>query len=237
MLSLLTIDSKMKKIVFLFFLTISAFVANAQSFPFNAPDYKSIKKSIENPSSEFYYPNLMERYQTGDSSLTREERSYLYYGYVFHPDYMPLDTSSYNNRLMETLSKESFTSVDYEKLIGDADALLKEDPFNLRALNIKLMVYAQQDNVAEYKKAFAQRKVVLDAIVSSGDGLSKKTPYYVINVSHEYDFLSSIGYQVVGKGKITGHYHYVKLGENKYGIKGLYFDITPVLEYMNKHRR
>lgn len=227
----------MKKIIFIFFLTASAFVVNAQHSPFNAPDYKSIKKIIENPSSRFYYPNLMERYQNGDSSLTREERSCLYYGYVFHPDYVPLDTSSYNNRLMEILSNESFTSADYERLIADADALLKEDPFNLRALNIKLMVYAQQDNVSEYKKAFEQRKVVLDAIVSSGDGLSKKTAYYVIKVAHGYDFLSSIGYKALGEGKITGHYHYVKLAENKYGIKGLYFDITPVLEYMSKHRR
>jgi hypothetical protein len=227
----------MKKLVFVFLLIAGGLTVSAQP-SFKAPNYKSIRKNIENSSSDFYYPKLMERYQNGDSTLTREERRHLYFGYVFHPNYVPLDTSSYNESLMETLSKkESFTTVDYNRLIDDADALLREDPFNLRALNTKLIVYAQQDNVPEYKKAIQQRKVVLDAIVSSGDGLTKKTAYHVIKVTHEYDFLSCIGYENIGGSKITGHYHYVRLGENKYGIEGLYFDITPVLKYMSKHNR
>ena len=227
----------MKKFVFVFLLIVGGLTVSAQP-PFKAPNYKSIRKNIENSSSDFYYPKLMGRYQNGDSTLTREERRHLYFGYVFHPNYVPLDTSSYNKSLMETLSqKESFTTVDYNRLIDDADALLREDPFNLRALNTKLIVYAQQDNVPEYKKAIQQRKVVLDAIVSSGDGLTKKTAYHVIKVAHEYDFLSCIGYENIGGSKITGHYHYVQLGENKYGIEGLYFDITPVLKYMSKHNR
>lgn len=227
----------MKKFFFLFLFTIGGLAVHAQPGHFEAPDYKSIKKNIENPSSDFYYPKLMERYQNGDSTLTREERRHLYYGYVFHPNYVAVDTSAYNSRLMETLSKESFTSSDYEKLLEDADALLSEDPFNLRALNTKLIVYAQLDNVPEYKKAIQQRKVVLDAIVSSGDGLTKKTAYHVIKVAHEYDFLNTTGYTYAGESQLVGHCNYVKVGENKYGIEGLYFDITPVLDYMSKHNR
>ncbi len=71
-----------------------------------------------------------------------------------------------------------------------SDALLQEDPFNLRALNAKLLVYAQQNNTEEYKSVARQRRIVQDAIIGTGDGMSDKTPpFYVIKMAHEYDIL------------------------------------------------
>jgi len=96
--------------------------------------------------------------------------------------------------LAEALSKKSFTPQDYTNILQSADALLLEDPFNLRALNAKLLVYAQQNNTEAYKKVARQRRIVQDAIVGTGDGMSEKTPFYVIKVAHEYDILPFLGY-------------------------------------------
>ncbi|MDD3789565.1 MAG: DUF4919 domain-containing protein [Petrimonas sp.] len=225
----------MKKLILAFFLAAFGLSSFAQH---QTPvDYKTIEKNVNDPSSELYYPKLLERYNNGDSTFTREEKRNLYYGYVFQPTYSAMDTSRYNQRLMTTLSKGSLTPADYGNVLADADALLKEDPFNIRAMNAKLLVYAQQDNVPGYKKVIQQRKNMLEAVLSSGDGIEKKTAFYVIKVAHEYDLLGLFGYKFGGSDKVIDHYNYLKLAENRFGIDGLYFDISPVLRYMSEHSR
>lgn len=124
----------------------------------------------------------------GDSTLTLQEKQHVYYGYVFQPTYVPTETSEFNGKMAEILSKNTLTPQDYDKVIEYADALLTEDPFNLRAINAKLLVYAQKNNADAYKKNARKRRIIQDAIVSSGDGMSQ-TPFYVIKVAHEYDLL------------------------------------------------
>lgn len=227
----------MKKTAILFIMAVIGLNVFAQDYDFKAPDYKVIQKSISDPASTMFYPKLIEKYNRADPSLTLEEKRHLYFGYIFQPTFSAIDSSSYNRSMMEILSKSSFAKEDYSKLLADANALLLEDPFNPRALNAKMLVYAQLDNVEEYKKVAEQRKIVLDAIVSSGDGITKKTAFYVTKVAHEYDLLSMLGYTFGGSDNITDHYNYLKLGKNKYGIEGLYFDITPTLNFMSKHNR
>jgi hypothetical protein len=225
----------MKKFTILFFFISVVLSAFAQDF--KAIDYKAIEKNVKDSSSPYYYPVLMERYSRGDSTFTIDEVRHLYYGYVFQPTYNPNDTSSYNNSLMESLSKTQLSEVDYRQIEKDADALLAEDPFNIRAINAKLLVYAQNNNVDEYKKLAGQRKAIMDAVLSSGDGITKKTAFYVIKVSHEYDLLNMFGYKYGGQNKLTDHFHYLSLAENRFGIDGLYFDITPVLDFMSRENQ
>src|SRR5690606_10301407 len=105
-------------------------------------------------------------------------------------------------KLASILSKQSFVPEDYKNILQYADALLLEDPFNLRALNAKLLVYAQDNNAEEYKKVALKRRIVQDAIVGTGDGMSEKTPFYVIRVAHEYDILPFLGFNYGGEDKI-----------------------------------
>lgn len=225
----------MKKSATLFLFISLVLSAFAQDF--KAVDYKAIEKNIKDPSSPYYYPALMDRYSRGDSTFTIDEVRHLYYGYVFQPSYNPNDTLSSNNTLMESLSKTQLSEADYQQIEKDADVLLAEDPFNIRAINAKLLVYAQKNNVDEYKKLVSQRKAIMDAVLSSGDGITKKTAFHVIKVSHEYDLLNMFGYKYGGQDKLSGHFHYLSLAENRFGIDGLYFDITPVLDFMSKQNR
>ncbi|MBQ2395013.1 MAG: DUF4919 domain-containing protein, partial [Alistipes sp.] len=54
------------------------------------PDNDRIKAEIENPQSQYFYPNLMARYELGDTTLTLDEFHYLYYGFAYSPKYNPL---------------------------------------------------------------------------------------------------------------------------------------------------
>lgn len=225
----------MKKAITLLCLLIWGISVFAQEF--SAPKYKVIEKNVNDISSSFYYPKLMDKYTKGEE-MNLEEQRHLYYGYVFQPSYSAIDTSAHNANMLDVLSKKSFSKADYANILSQADALLAQDPFNIRALNAKLLVFAQQDNANEYKKVANQRKNIYDAILSSGDGLEKKTAFYVTKVSHEYDLLGLFGYQYGGEEKIIDkHYNYLKIKDERFGIEKLYFEISPVLEYMRVNNR
>ncbi|HHX31662.1 MAG TPA: DUF4919 domain-containing protein [Bacteroidales bacterium] len=210
---------------------------NAQDEFFNSPNYSQIEANVKEQSSSYYYPNLLKKYLDANSEMTLEEARHLYYGYVFQTNYVPTDTSTYNNKLAITLSRGSFTPSDYAEILEYSNALLLQDPFNLRALNAKLLVLAQQNKPDEYKKVAQQRSIVQNAIVSSGDGMTEKTAFYVIKVAHEYDILPFLGYTYGGEDKILrgNKVNYLSLGENRFGIERVYFNITPVIEYVNAH--
>jgi hypothetical protein len=228
----------MKKISLLIVIFIAlALNVNAQEEFFNAPNYTQIEGNVNDQNSSYYYPTLLKKYLDANSEMTLEEARHLYYGYVFQPNYVPTDTSSYNNKLAITLSRGSFTPNDYAEILEYSNALLLQDPFNLRALNAKLLVLAQQNKTDEYKKVAQQRSIVQNAIISTGDGMSESTAFYVIKVAHEYDILPFLGYTYGGEDRILrgNKVNYLTLGQNRFGIERVYFNISPVIKYVNAH--
>ena len=228
----------MKKISLLIVIFIAlALNVNAQEEFFNAPNYSQIEGNVKDQNSSYYYPTLLKKYLDANSEMTLEEARHLYYGYVFQPNYVPTDTSSYNNKLAITLSRGSFTPNDYAEILEYSNALLLQDPFNLRALNAKLLVLAQQNKTDEYKKVAQQRSIVQNAIISTGDGMSESTAFYVIKVAHEYDILPFLGYTYGGEDRILrgNKVNYLTLGQNRFGIERVYFNISPVIKYVNAH--
>lgn len=226
----------MKKITFVLALfsmvVLTAFSQEVQFF--KAPDFDQIKRDVKEPASSFHYPKLLEKYLNGEADMTPEEGRHLYFGYIYQAGYLPTDTSSFNNLLAKALTKKSFSVEDYDNILEYSDALLKEDPFNLRALNAKLLVYAQQNNTVEYKKAARKRRIVQDAIVGTGDGMSEKTPFYVIKVAHEYDILPFMGFSFGGEDKIlrSQKVNYLTLGKNRFEVDRVYFNIKPVIDHI-----
>lgn len=227
----------MKRTILLALFAALLLAVQAQEEFFDAPDLKLIERTTKEPSSPYHFTRLMQKYQAAEKELTLEESRHLYFGYAYQPGYVPTDTSSYNNLLAEVLSKQSFNQRDYENILQYADALLQEDPFNLRALNAKLLVFAQQNNTDEYRKVARQRKAVQDAIISTGDGMSDKTPFYVIKVAHEYDLLPFLGYTFGGEDKLLrgGKVNYLSLGDNRFGVERVYFNISPAVDHVS-HR-
>ena len=202
---------------------------------FEAPDYRQIERNVKEHSSSYYYPKLLEKYLNSEAAMTPEEGRHLYFGYVYQPNYLPADTSRYNRLLADVLSSQSISANDYTQILQYSDALLEEDPFNLRALNARMLVYAQQNDAEAYKAIARKRRIVQDAIVGTGDGMSEKTAFYVIKVSHEYDILPFMGFTFGGEDKILkGHkVNYLSLGKNRFGVERVYFNIKPVFEHVS----
>lgn len=204
----------------------------------NAPDYKRIKKEINTKDSEFYYPELLRRFQAADTTLTVEQLHYFYYGTATRPDFSPYKSSNYD-ALHKALEKETPEKEDWENAAQVIDEQLKTDPTNIRFHFYKHIVY---DNLygPESEKTFdAYKQVImlLSAVTSTGDGRSKETAFHVISVTDEYGIMDIFGLspkmQSLEEDKGQS-YDVMDLEENKYGLESMYFNITVSMQAMNK---
>jgi hypothetical protein len=193
-------------------------------------DYDRIKQNIENTQSNFHYAKLWNRYQQGDSTLTLEEKQHLYYGYVFHKDYDPFDSGydeyDRNSKINTILSKEKPTNKEWKQLISSLDEALSVEPFNCKCIYYQMVAYNALKQTADFKKNAEKIKCVLEALVSTGDGLSKETAVHVIDLCSTSDYLYfnslSMSYMSLKSGGYDVHY----LEPNEYGLKELWFDVN-----------
>jgi hypothetical protein len=210
-------------------------MAVAQESKFVVPDYKAIKKIINDKKSASYYPLLMERFNNSDSSLTLEDFRNLYYGFLYSDKYTPYPISKYIDSCNAFLKMDTLTKEDYEKLIKFEKLFLKDCPFNIRNFNILAYSYFKIGDSVSANKNIFKMNMIIDAILSTGDGKTEKSAFHVIAVSHEYDILKVLGYKFGGKQMLTNEgCDYLEIKDNQYNIEGLYFNVSKLLEKENE---
>ena len=189
-----------------------------------APDVKAIKKTVSDKTSGLYYPLLMQRFMTGDTTMNLSEKRHLYYGYSASEKYSPYGGSHFQDSIRTILT---LIESDYVKLLVFTDSVLKESPFNLRALNYRLHAARKMGNTEIATLTHAKIELLLDAILSSGDGRSVPGAFWVIEVSHEYFLLGVLGLEYGGaQSLVDGPCDFLTVKENKAGLKGVYFNVS-----------
>ena len=205
----------------------------------NAPDYKRIKKEINTKGSEFYYPELLRRFEEADTTLTVEQLHYFYYGTATRSDYTPYKTSNYD-ALHKALEKENPEKEDWENAAKAIDEQLKTDPTNIRCHLYKHIVYDNLYGPDSEKTFDAYKQVVmlLSAVTSTGDGRSKETAFHVICVADEYGIMDVLGLSPKMQSLVHGDhgqsYDVMELEENEYGLESMYFNITVSMQALDK---
>ena len=205
----------------------------------NALDYKQIKKEINSKGSEFYYPELLKRFQAADPTLSLEQLRHFYYGTATRSDYNPYKKSNYD-AIRKVLAKENPEKEDWENAAKAIDKQLKTDPTNIRFHLYKHIVYSNLYGPESEKTADAYNQVVmlLSAVTSTGDGRSKETALHVICVTDEYGIMDFLGLlpkqQSLVRDDHGQSYDVMVLEENEYGLESMYFNITVSMEAMNK---
>ena len=199
----------------------------------NAPDYKQIKKEINSKDSEFYYPELLRRFQAADTTLSLEQVRHFYYGAATMPEYNPYRFSLLRE-LNEALEKGNLQEAD-----SIIERQLADDPTNLQFYEHKMMLKTEQfgRDSKEANDAFFQVFMLSSAILSSGDGLSKETAIYVINIADEYAIMTLYGLSLKMQSLIMvdgQKLDQMDLESNKYGWETLYFNTTITETAMNK---
>lgn len=194
------------------------------------PDYDAIAQRIQDMSSPYYYPNLMKRYQLGDTTLTVEDFRHLYYGYPTQPDYRPLLESPYTDSLKRAFGrKTSPTAEDYRRVVDLAYQVLKDEPFSMRDLNVLAFAYQMLDERELAERQFFKMQGVMDAILSTGTGLSEDSPWYITYMRDAEDILNLMQYKstrMIIVSKSVGFTSVSNMPTKQY--KGFYFDYSEV---------
>ena len=223
----------MKQLLFTVMLMVSTLPYAQQPKTYEKPDYTLIEKGVKDKHSVFYYPNLLSKFNNADATMTLEERRYLYYGFIYQDKYAYSYPSDEAKKLKAVFQKETIPETDYDSIMKYCTAILEKNPFDLRAMNYQRTVYSKRGQQDKMMQRVNQIKMISEAILSSGTGISKEEAYYVINISHEYDILGISGFKFGGSQTLIDTYDYLTLKENDKNIKGLYFDISPSLNLMN----
>lgn len=223
----------MKKLA-LFLAIMSSLSLYGQERKFEKPDYKDIDKKIRDEKSDFFYEKLFLKYNLADTSMSLDEKRALYYGFIFQPEYSPYGFSSFDDSIRDIAGKEEFSEYDYRQILRFSDSLLAENPFDLRALNYKMFCYEKLNDAYDFNSCLSKMRMIVEAIMSSGNGRTKQDAFYVIFVSHEYDLINILGLKFGGGQSLIDHYDYLRLAENDAGLEGLYFDISPSLDHLGK---
>ena len=194
----------------------------------NAPDYKRIKKEINTEGSEFYYPELLRRFQAADTTLSLEQIRHFYYGTATRPDYDPYKMAKID-ALREAFEKDTPNKEDWEKAANEIDKELETDPTNIRFHLYKHIIYSNLYGQDSEKAVDAHNQVVmlLSAVTSTGDGSSKETAFHVISVADEYGIMDIFGLSPTMQSLVEDKgqsYDVMELKENKYGLESMYFN-------------
>ncbi len=204
----------------------------------NAPDYKRIEKEINMKESEFYYPELLRRFQAADTTLSLEQIRHFYYGTATRSEYDPYKMAKID-ALRQAFEKDTPSKEDWEKAANEIDKELETDPTNIRFHLYKYIIYSNLYGPESEKTFDAHNQVVmlLSAVTSTGDGSSKEKAFHVISVADEYGILEIFGLSPTMQSLVEDKgqsYDVMDLQENKYGLKSMYFNITASMAAMNK---
>lgn len=196
-----------------------------------APDYEQIKKDINAKKSEFYYPELLRRFEAADTTMTKEQMRHFYYGAATLPDYNPYRMNNYDD-LNKALNKKNRTKEDWEEAARVVEEELKIEPTNIRFHLYKNYIYENLygKHSKQANDAYDQLGILFAAVASSGNGLTQASAFHVINVTDEYGIMDLLGLspkmQSLEHGDDGQSYDIMELEENDLGLERLYFNIT-----------
>lgn len=225
------------KHIFAFLLAaLFAFSAHAEKkLVMERPDFDKIKAETLNPKSSRYYPTLIKKYMSADTSMTIEDYRYLYYGYAFQEDYNPYRASEYAKRIKPLYFKEKHTNAECDTIMKYAELSLEDNPFDLQQMTF--FIIALKEKRKNARAAIWQYRLnhLVAAIVSSGNG-TKDNPWVVTSPAHEYNILNFWNLVAIGHETEGENLDVLKVKPRKETDPDTYyFDVTLVIDaYITK---
>jgi len=214
-------------------LTLISFNISAQKV--GEIDFDNIKSLTQDSLSATYYPTLISRFMSYDTTLTEYEYKLLYYGNVFTDAYNPYATSDAENEFLELYNKQEYT-----KAIPLGMKVLAENPINTTVLFKMLVIYNQlADEINEERFAMLYYGL-LTQVYYSGDGKTCESAMVVIKVSDEYEIMAELQVNLETQA-LVGDCDLMefdiksqKIEKGEKPLKELYFNVRMPLDYLSK---
>ncbi|HTY07757.1 MAG TPA: DUF4919 domain-containing protein [Candidatus Edwardsbacteria bacterium] len=189
-------------------------------------DFDSVQQRICDARSRYYYPPLLKHYLADDVSLRVDDYVHLYYGYVFHDQYRPVDPVRLHQ---EQELQAQFKAGKYKRAAALARRLLRQDPLNTDYLYWTGRCAEQRRDSALALRCRARWRNLVEAIRASGDGRSRATAFVVIRVPDEYQLLQALRLEytahLLHEDRLRQlYYDLFTLKPNRLGLDTLYFN-------------
>ena len=195
--------------------------------------YDDVETEIQDESSDYFYPLLLQKYESIDSILSETESIYLYYGWVFQTNYNPIENMPFLDSLNKYMNSEYGYGDDLDMLLTFCDSVLVEEPLNLGVLNYKLYFYKKLGMELAFDETRRKITLIFDAITSSGNGTSMDDAMFVVDQSHAASILKEKLHKYMGESTIVDRFQYLKTSYDGEEFM-LYFNIEPSLNYISE---
>ncbi|HMG67198.1 MAG TPA: DUF4919 domain-containing protein, partial [Chitinophagaceae bacterium] len=194
-------------------------------------DRKEIQKAVTDPALDTYYPRLIKKYEQFDSSLNGEQYRLLYYGFAFQKGY-----TGYNDNRSQSI-KESIRNKKYSEAIKTCDSVLEVIPVSLTINYLKgLCLFYKDPGDSIWVKYKDRYYNLVEAILSSGNGIECKTAFKTIFVADEYEIIYKVFDIKVFSGQVLKQpCDLLRIkGTDKFNHDEIYFDTSETLEALEK---
>ena len=219
--------------------SLTADTIEDMSRKFLAPDYDYLARVINDSKADFYYPRLLERYIKCDTTISLEELHCLYFGTTLLDNYQPYAEPDQLKEVRDLFDKDDPSEKDFKKARKLLLAAVKENPLFMRTYNYLYIVDNNLfgENSKEVQEDVYHYVTMMSVISYSGDGSSFQDAFHTICVSDAYCFMGYNGIQVQSQSlQFDGNQRYdvYELEENEFGVSKLYFNVTPMFNYLSK---
>ena len=210
-------------------LIINTFNAKAQTL--STVDLGDIESLTSEVSSNLFYQGLMTLYKDDQriGELVDLEYRFLYYGFAYQDAYQPYNFGKETLVFQKKIKKKS-----YQAALEVSRSLFEKDPFNLNLLSKITMCYVAENEAVTAQIWQTRYDRVLQAILASGDGMSKKTAFVVNSGSDEKEVLRYLELEVIGQA-LEDYYEIFTVAQpNGKGVEKIYFCIKKPMEKLEE---
>ncbi len=222
----------MKRFIFIILSLSASIAALFATTTIEAPDFDKIERAINDRQSPYYYPDLMKKFLSNDTTMTLPEFRHLYYGYALQEDYSPYRMQTTIAPTIKQLYANNVerTEAVCDSLIAYAHKRLDNVPFDLLQMHILQLCLDEQGKEKEAAIWRYRFNGIQQAILSSGDGKTPETAWHVIFATEEYNVINQQGHQVIERTFVEPYFDYIAVKKNPIHVEGFYFNILKILE-------
>ncbi len=187
-------------------------------------DIEKIKQQTSEITSENYYPTLLNRFISADTTLSNKQLHFLYYGKYNQSFYHPYDPVEGQTDMYYNIEQKQFNAaLIYGKRAFDLD------PLDLKTLFGISLCYHYLNKEEEMNKYLWLYYSLISVILESGSGNSIDNAMVVMSVSDEQEIINSLQKKIKKQKLLKGTTDLVYLEKSKEKelnfIKKLYFNI------------
>ena len=227
----------MKNLKLILFLLVTS--AGSQAQTILTVDLDAIGEEVNDSSSQYYMPQLLDKMSQLGDSLYYEDYYHLYYGTYHLKTYSPYGLSAGSPDVDKFIKKKK-----YKKALKSALERYRNQPISFYDLESIVYCYRKlgEEELADWYVYHYHNLMTL--VMSSGDGKSTSTAYVVLAVANEYSILSYLGLQRASQAllsdehgqcdKLTLDKKAQKKVKGKKKTKELYFNVSTCFLHMSK---